>query len=499
MRSRAAMVAALALTINSGVASAGVLIYNLRVLDSSASPSARIPQYYLADTAAELAGLGQEGDLAFAKDLELGYFHNGMTWASIGSTPTGTGYVHTTAGVQDAAADLVTLTAASDVAANQGTTVTVLHGNAAGQASFSAVVDADISSVATTKLTGTITDAQLANNYSGVGACGASTWASTLNDNAAPTCTQPGFSDLSGTAALAQITDDASSGRCLLSGGGGGDPAWATCPGPTTPTGTGYVHVTAGVQDGAADLVTLTSSTDVAANQGTTTTVLHGNASGQASFGAVAYADIQDLAGLSVMGRSASSSGVGANITGTAGQVLRVSSTPTLGFGSIDLASATAVGTSILGVANGGLGMDTTATPVNRVPVTTGPGFAMRAVPDCVDSGGNHLNFTTATSLFSCGTTSSGGAGSGNFLEVSVAVTDGYGSTTVTGQAWVTAASIILCSSFGTTADGLTADAAVLAQFGITVSDRSVATGFTLRVASAMQPTGTFRFHCSGV
>jgi hypothetical protein len=40
---------------------------------------------------------------------------------------------------------------------------------------------------------------------SGVGACGANTWASTLNGDAAPTCTQPGFSNLSGAATLAQL------------------------------------------------------------------------------------------------------------------------------------------------------------------------------------------------------------------------------------------------------------------------------------------------------
>jgi len=41
---------------------------------------------------------------------------------------------------------------------------------------------------------------------------------------------QATFADVSGTVALAQITDDVSSGLCLLSGGGG-DPAWTTCPG----------------------------------------------------------------------------------------------------------------------------------------------------------------------------------------------------------------------------------------------------------------------------
>lgn len=41
------------------------------------------------------------------------------------------------------------------------------------------------------QLAGTATDAQLASNYSGIGACGAGQFVSTLNDNAAPTCTTP--------------------------------------------------------------------------------------------------------------------------------------------------------------------------------------------------------------------------------------------------------------------------------------------------------------------
>lgn len=67
-----------------------------------------------------------------------------------------------------------------------------------------------------------IADADLASNYSGVGACGANTWASTLNDNTAPTCTQPTFSNLSGSAAIAQggTTETASTEDAVLVGAG---------------------------------------------------------------------------------------------------------------------------------------------------------------------------------------------------------------------------------------------------------------------------------------
>jgi hypothetical protein len=79
------------------------------------------------------------------------------------------------------------------------------------------------------------------------------------------------------------------------------------------------------------------ATADHADIQGTADQVLVVNTAGTAlAFGTVAtggitaaavtYAKIQNLAGLSVMGRSASSSGVGADITGTANQFLQVNS-----------------------------------------------------------------------------------------------------------------------------------------------------------------------------
>ncbi len=73
------------------------------------------------------------------------------------------------------------------------------------------------------------------------------------------------------------------------------------------------------------------------------------------------YARFVDGAGLSVVGRSANTSGVQADITGTANQVLRINSGgTTLGFGSLNLASSSAV-TGLLANANGGTGLDTSA------------------------------------------------------------------------------------------------------------------------------------------
>lgn len=66
---------------------------------------------------------------------------------------------------------------------------------------------------------------------------------------------------------------------------------------------------------------------------------------------AVTYAKIQNLAGLSVMGRSANSSGVGADITGIDGQVLRVSGTA-LGFGTIATAGLADASVTLAKMAN---------------------------------------------------------------------------------------------------------------------------------------------------
>lgn len=89
--------------------------------------------------------------------------------------------------------------------------------------------------------------------------------------------------------------------------------------GGSTPTGTGFPHITSGVQDAAAKLV---DTEDINAAQ-------------------VTYAKIQNVGALSIIGRSANSSGVGADITaGADGDVLRRSGTA-IGFGSIPESSVT--------------------------------------------------------------------------------------------------------------------------------------------------------------
>jgi hypothetical protein len=67
--------------------------------------------------------------------------------------------------------------------------------------------------------------------------CGAGTKATATSAAGALTCSDVALgADVSGVLPLAKITDDAASGKCLLSGGAG-DPAWTACPG-----GTGLSH-----------------------------------------------------------------------------------------------------------------------------------------------------------------------------------------------------------------------------------------------------------------
>ena len=74
----------------------------------------------------------------------------------------------------------------------------------------------------------------------------------------------------------------------------------------------------------------------------------------------ITNAFLRQSAGLSVIGRSANSTGNVADITAASdNQVLRRSGT-TIGFGSLDLSQSNTVGTSILGIANGGTGSSST-------------------------------------------------------------------------------------------------------------------------------------------
>lgn len=76
--------------------------------------------------------------------------------------------------------------------------------------------------------------------------------------------------------------------------------------------------------------------------------------------------------------------------------------------------------TGVLPFANGGTGLS--AASDDTVMVSSGSAWVAKAVPDCVDAGGNHLNYTASSNSFSCGSTGgSGGATPNNALFTSTA------------------------------------------------------------------------------
>lgn len=184
-------------------------------------------------------------------------------------------------------------------------------------------------------------------SFSGVGACSSNQWASTLNDGAAPTCSQPAFSNLSGSATDAQVPNNIT-----------------------------------------VDLATVAS-------------------------------------------------------TANAGD------------------SATSFFTSgAIEVARGGNGAAPGADDQVMVSDSTSAG-TFRAVPNCTDTGGNHLNYTASSNTFSCGTSSSGGGGGPQIVRKSA--DQGSTSTSfadVTGMTFSLSASTsysIVCEGSYTTAVSTTA------------------------------------------
>jgi hypothetical protein len=74
-----------------------------------------------------------------------------------------------------------------------------------------------------------------------------------------------------------------------------------------------------------------------------------------------------------------------------------------------DITALTGTFVSPLGAANGGTGQSSATD--DSVLVGSGAAFALSAVPNCPDSGGNHLNYSTSGNSFSCGTSGGGGGG----------------------------------------------------------------------------------------
>ena len=149
----------------------------------------------------------------------------------------------------------------------------------------------------------------------------------------------------------------------------------------------------------------------------------------------------------------------------------------------------------------------------NEVNAQSGDGFVSSRAPLILQDEGttqgaiSTLNCTgagvTCSRVGAVGTLNAGGgAGSSNGVVVSISLGTSGGlifTTTVTGQAWVTATSAIACSPFGTVSDGLTPETVMAAGVQAVTSAYVVGTGFNLTVYSPHGATGTYRFGCTGV
>lgn len=145
--------------------------------------------------------------------------------------------------------------------------------------------------------------------------------------------------------------------------------------------------------------------------------------------------------------------------------------------------------TGTITITGGGSGYNTIEDEGTPLTQRTTINFTGAGV-SCIDSGGETV----------C-TISGGGGGSANVVEVSVPLGTSGGlvfSTTVTGQAWVTATSSIACTPLGVTTDGQTVETVAASGVQPIVSNRVVGTGFTLNVYSPHGASGTYRFGCTG-
>lgn len=151
----------------------------------------------------------------------------------------------------------------------------------------------------------------------------------------------------------------------------------------------------------------------------------------------------------------------------------------------------------VTGVDDAGLSADIFPSADDQIPLSNGATAVWTAVPNCLDSNGQHLNYRSATNAFSCGTSLAG-------AEVEVdfgAAGNTNASTVVVGQTWVTALSQIACApTLVATADRAEgAEDAIVEGLTVAIHSRVVGTGWTVSAAVLNGVAfGKFRVHCVG-
>jgi hypothetical protein len=266
------------------------------------------------------------------------------------------------------------------------------------------------------------------------------------------TKTQPACGDLSDAAAtcntatasavgLGSVTNDAqtkaaivpntapAATQLLIGNAGGTAYAPVTLSGPVSVTSAGVTSVatlnqnttgTAANLSGTPALPNGTTATTQTAADNTTklATTAYVDSSNSTQVTAAANYTSGDLVQAAAANRTTSSSGIQtANVVTAAsnfasgGLVKAAGANKTLASADLsgDVTTAGGVATTVAKV--NGTSVPTNAAADQVVVTTASATGAWKSIPDCTDTGGNHLNYATATHTLSCGT--SGGAGGG--------------------------------------------------------------------------------------
>lgn len=363
----------------------------------------------------------------------------------------------------------------------------------------------------TTPSWASVADGDLANNYSGVGSCGANTWANVLNDNAAPTCAQPGFGNLSGTATDGQIPNNITIDLAATASALASDPTdcganqYATtiaANGNLTCAQPAFGGITGTVTDG--QLANNYSGVG-ACGANTWASTLNDNASPtctQPGFSNISGTVAIEQGGTTETVSTEDAVLVGASTTDWVPKVLPDCDTATSALQYDQATNAFSCGapapTHTLVSATH---TDTSGSPANDdILIRGASAWELKSIPSCSDPAASKLLYNSTTNTISCGTDQTA-VGSANFLETTITFsnTGGAGAVVVTGQAWVTGTSKITCTPFN---DGSvtnnTDEVYQVANFSTVVSARSAGVGFTLSAYSAFGVSGDFKFHCTG-
>lgn len=325
-----------------------------------------------------------------------------------------------------------------------GTTTTLLHGNAAGAPTFGAVVSADMN-ITTTSCTNQFVTAISAG---GVGTCTTDTLASAQHANQGTTTT-------------------------VLHGNAAGNPSWAAVSLTTDATGT------------------LQAAQEPAHTGDVTNSA--GSLALSITNSAVTYAKIQNLGALAVMGRSANTSGVGADIQATAASdaVLRESGS-TIGFGTI------ATG----GIANNAVTLAKLATQATNTVL--GNATSGTAVPTALSVGtcstaSSALIWTTNTG-FGCNTSITASSATTATNATNVGITDDTTTNATMYLTWVTATTGNLPEKVSSSKLTFNPSTGLVTAFGkVAVGTSGSATNDILQITSSTSAATSLGFFQSGV